>query len=143
MLQYFIFISALFCAGCVKHVDEGGVVGVYYQETASARNAGIKVVLDYDCRSACLIRLSSGPGLCVSKDAIFGVHEPHFAPGNLDYSQGVRVEKLVNAFKQLLPSCAVKLFDRKHAFDRPKLTYFSGEEVLKNCPEIKECPDDA
>lgn len=128
-----------FAAYAAPYADNGGRVFNYTKPTLEAKKNGTKVVIDYECNSACLIKLSSGDGLCVSKKAKFGVHEPHFAPGNLDYDQGVRVEKFVRYFKNLLPLCAVNLFNSKNAFNHPWLTYFTGKEVLKSCPKIKEC----
>lgn len=143
ILQYvslvLITISVMSCTN--QFVDNGGIVYDYQKITIVARNTGAKVKIDYECNSACLIKLSSGSGLCVSKNAKFGVHEPRVTPGDLSYDQGRRVERYVNLFKELLPKCAVNLFETRDAFSSSKLTYFSGKEVLKSCPEIKECPE--
>lgn len=141
IIKYTLFVSTIFFFGCVNRVDNGGVIWDYQKAVIDARNTGAKVEIDYECNSACLIKLSSGSGLCVSKNAKFEVHEPRYAPGYLSYDEGIRIEEYVNRVKELIPACAVKLFDSKGAFDRPKLTPFSGEEVLKSCPEIKECPE--
>lgn len=136
-----VTISMGLTACATPYVDNGGRVSDYKKTMIEARKNGTKVVIDYECNSACLIKLSSGDGLCVSTKAKFGVHESRVCQEGVPYDQGTRDEERVNFFKSLLPDCAVTLFESKDAFGSPKLTYFSGKEVLKSCPEIKECTE--
>ncbi len=129
-------------AGCTTvRVDPGGQMTGYVEKITQTQKTGEKVVIDYECDSACLILLSSGSGLQISKDATFGVHETRFViPGTSYWDKtSIRSETGTKMLQSRIPACAVKLFESKNAFDHPTLTYFKGEEVLKACPEIQEC----
>jgi hypothetical protein len=117
----------------ISKIDGGGTWDRYI-ETAAKKEL---VVIDYVCISACNLLLAS-PKLQVSKYAEFGVHETRWVEFGKSYLTGKRSEKKTNEFKTKLPTCAVKLFESKHAFDKGQPTYFTGEEVLKACPQIQE-----
>lgn len=141
ILKYVLLATSITLVGCATmRVDPGGHHGWYKTQISRTQRTGEKVIIDYECDSACLILLSSGTGLRVSKTAIFGVHETRFMLPGTDYldSTSRRCESCTEELKTLIPKCAVKLFESKHAFDHPNLTYFRGEEVLRSCPEIKE-----
>ncbi len=141
-LKYAILAVLFLFISCKppQEIDPGGRWREYMDRVASTQKTGASVLIDYECDSACLILLSSGPGLRISKDAKFGVHETRYVLPHSEYLDNTskRSEVGTKLFKTLLPECAVKLFEAKHAFDFPHPTYFSGEEVLKACPQIKE-----
>lgn len=142
MSKYAILAFSIALTSCatIPRADLGGRMKEYAEKVKQIQKTGERVVIDYECDSACLIKLSSGSGLRVSKIAKFGVHETRFVLPEDGYFDPAsrRSEDGTEHFKTLLPECAVKLFESKHAFDRPTLIYFSGEEVLKSCPQIKE-----
>lgn len=141
-LKYAILAVLFLFVSCKppQQADPGGRWRGYMDRVASTQKTGASVLIDYECDSSCLILLSSGPGLRISKDAKFGVHETRYVLPHSEYLDNTskRSEVGTKLFKTLLPECTVKLFETKHAFDFPYPTYFSGEEVLKACPQIKE-----
>jgi hypothetical protein len=117
----------------VSQADHGGILGLYIYHVKLARELKAKVVIDYTCESACVTKLSSGPGLRVSKDARFGVHEARRTDGGKDYQHAERFERMTTYYKKWIPECAVKLFESRHAFDQGEITTFTGAEVLEAC----------
>ena len=136
-----ILVLFIIIAGCATtKVDPGGHLGGYIKFATLAKKESTPVVIDYECDSACIILLSSGDGLRISKDAKFGVHEVRFVVPGRDYldPSSKRCNSCTEYEKTLVPECAVRLFESKNGWGSPKLTYFSGEEVLKACPQIQE-----
>lgn len=121
------------------YVDGGGRNGDYIRSITRTKATRERVAIDYECDSACLIKLSSGAGLCVAKSASFGVHETRFTPPGVSYENGMKCKWCTERLRSFVPRCAIELFDSRHAFETENLTYFSGEEVLKACPQIPEC----
>lgn len=136
-----LLATSIALVGCsTMRVDPGGHHSWYKARISQTQRTGARVIIDYECDSACLILLSSGAGLRISKNAKFGVHETRFVIPETNYwdSTSRRCESCTEELKTLIPKCAVKLFETRHAFDRPEITFFTDEEVLKNCPEIQE-----
>ena len=139
-----IFIILMGCA--TTRIDYGGNLGEYLTLVKLARRTEQKVIIDYECYSACVLWLSVGPDLRVSKKALFGVHEARKTSFRINgiltppisYEFAKRSEDMTKFYRSRIPECAVRLFDSEHAFDSGEITTFTGEEVLKACPEIKE-----
>jgi len=141
ILKCILIAAILTIFGCATmRVDPGGHFSGYVERITRTQQTKEMVIIDYECDSACLILLSSGPGLRISKHSRFGVHEARFVVPGTNYWDDTsrRTELGTNYLKSQIPECAVKLFETKHAFDRPDLTYFTGAQVLKACPEIQE-----
>lgn len=138
-IQYAILTLFIALAGCATmKVDIGGRLTSYKQSVARTQKTGELVIIDYECNSSCIILLSSGKGLRISKDAKFGVHEVRFSltPEGYWEPTSKRCNSCTEYEKTLVPECSAKLFEK--AWDKPDITYFTGEEVLKVCPQIEE-----
>jgi hypothetical protein len=132
-------VLTLAISGCATmKVDPGGHLEGYVKFSSLAKKESSLVVIDYECDSACLILLSSGSGLRVSKNAKFGVHEVRFVVPEKSYLDPTskRCNSCTEYEKTLIPKCAVKLFDSRNGWDSPNLTYFTGAEVLEACPGV-------
>ncbi len=138
---FLILFFTLFGCAAAPYVDYGGRNGDYIRAVLRARETGERVAITYECDSACIIKLSSGRGLCVSKKASFGVHETRFTPSDVSYENGMKCKWCTERLRSFVPRCALKLFDSRRAFDKSDFTYFSGAEVLESCPEISECKE--
>jgi hypothetical protein len=143
-LSAFFIVSVLLfftsCAASKAFVDEGGYIGSYIDLVEKVKQTGEPLVIDYDCYSSCIIKLSAGDSLRVSKKARFGVHEArNVMPGRSYFDPTSRRSEMATMFLRAnVPDCAVRLFNSKKAFSRGEITFFSGEEVLNACPQIKE-----
>jgi hypothetical protein len=128
-------------AACVPaQEDLGGKVGDYASAALKAKAAHQEVRLTGHYESAAILKLSSGSGVCVSPDASFGVHEIRdVKPGSDDYWGGSRSEEGTAYVRWFLPGCVRKLFDSRHAFSSGFMTYFTGADILKACPKIRQC----
>jgi hypothetical protein len=138
-IKYAILALCIALAGCATiKVDSGGRLTEYKQSVARTQKTGELVIIDYECNSSCIILLSSGKGLRISKNAKFGVHEVRFSltPEGYWEPTSKRCNSCTEYEKTLVPECATKLFN--NAWNNPNLTYFSGEEVLKACTQIEE-----
>ncbi|MCK9351590.1 MAG: hypothetical protein WCT49_00765 [Candidatus Paceibacterota bacterium] len=121
-------------------VDEGGYIGVYIDLVENIKKTGEPLIIDYDCYSSCIIKLSAGNSLRVSKKARFGVHEArNIMPGRSYFDPTSRRNEMATMFLRAnVPECAVRLFNSKKAFNKGEITFFGGEEILRACPQIKE-----
>jgi len=143
MAKYILFFILFLFAGCAAHkafIDEGGYTDSYVQMVEKVKQTGELLVIDYDCYSSCIIKLSAGDSLRVSKAARFGVHEArNVMPGKSYFDPTSRRNEMATMFLRAnIPACADRLFRSKKAFNKGEITFFSGEEVLNACPEIKE-----
>ena len=100
---------------------------------------GAPVEIRGACYSACALKLASGRGVCVARDAVIGVHEVREA-SQADYGDGARSDQFTGFFEDMLPRCAERLFASRHAFDSGDLVTFSGQDILAACPQIAACP---
>jgi hypothetical protein len=139
---FFVFVF-LFFTGCTARnafVDEGGYIELYTALVENVKKTGELLVIDYDCYSSCIIKLSAGDSLRVSKHARFGVHEArNVMEGRSYFDRTSRRNEMSTMFLRAnVPACALRLFDSKKAFRSGKIIFFSGKEVLRACPHIKE-----
>jgi hypothetical protein len=144
MFHYWVAVGiVLGVAACAPpQNDLGGRVEDYVSEALKAKAAHQEVRLTGHYESAAVLELSSGSGVCVSPDASFGVHEIRdVQPGSDDYWRGSRSEEGTASFRWFLPGCVRKLFDSRHAFTSGFVKYFTGADILKTCPKIRQCSD--
>ncbi|MCX6736444.1 MAG: hypothetical protein NTZ13_05170 [Candidatus Parcubacteria bacterium] len=108
-LKYAILAVLFLFVSCKppQQADPGGRWRGYMDRVASTQKTGASVLIDYECDSSCLILLSSGPGLRISKDAKFGVHETRYVLPHSEYLDNTskRSEVGTKLFKTLLPEC--------------------------------------
>jgi hypothetical protein len=121
--------------------DLGGYMSEYIREAQYAAANNVPVAIRGACYSACAIKLSSGPNLCVHPQAVIGIHEVRRVPKGKKYAQSVRNDEATERYRNSMPECAAELFESKKAFSSARMTTFSGREVLKACPQIKPCPN--
>lgn len=132
----FVFL-AIFVCGCQPY-DPGGDVRERIVEALAAQQDGAPVEIRGACYSACALKLASGRGVCVARNAVIGVHEVR-ATTPSDYADGMRDDFFTGVFEGLLPACVDRLFASRHAFDSGRLVTFSGRDVLSACPQIAAC----
>jgi len=131
-----IVLLATLCA-CQSY-DPGGSVRERMVAARAAHETGAQVEVRGACYSACALKLASGRGLCVSRNAVIGVHEVREATPR-DYADGARDDASTRFFEMMLPRCAESLFASRHGFDSGDLVMFSGQEVLSACPQFATC----
>ena len=123
--------------GCQPY-DPGGDVRGRIADLLAAQQEGAPVEIRGACYSACALKLASGPGVCVARSAVVGVHEVR-ATAPRDYADGMRDDFFTGVFEGLLPACVDRLFASRHAFDSGELVTFSGREILSACPQFSAC----
>ncbi len=121
--------------------DLGGYMTTYIRDAQYAAANNLAVAIRGACYSACAIKLSSGSNLCVHPQATFGIHEVRRVPKGRKYAESVRNDDGTERYRNSMPECAAELFESKKAFSSARMTTFSGREVLRACPQIKQCPD--
>jgi hypothetical protein len=139
-IVFFVLLIFTSCAAQKAFVDEGGYTGVYINLVENVKKTGEPLVINYDCYSSCIIKLSAGDSLRVSKKARFGVHEVRDVMEGRSYFDPTskRNEMATMYLRASVPACVLRLFDSKKAFNKGDITFFTGEEVLQSCPQIKE-----
>jgi hypothetical protein len=126
--------------GCEPY-DPGGDPKLAITNALAAQRTGAPTPIRGSCYSSCVAKLASGRGVCVAPSAHLGVHEVRRAKTPWDYANGVADPLWTGFFEGVLPQCAQRLFDSRHAFDSGTLIVFSGEEVLAACPQVPACTD--
>ena len=125
-------------AGC-QPIDRGGDLNRRLELALSARQRAAPVEIRGECYSACALKLASGKGVCVSPNAVVGVHEVRNI-GSRSYADGMRDDFATGFFAALLPKCVEDLFRSRHAFDSGAITALSGRDILAACPQLVRCP---